>query len=332
MGKTEIAAEYAHRMLVLSPESESLSSSSSSEGISKGHTPEKEEDEEGEIIEKYGSVFWIDATNRETAKSSMLRCLEIILYRFCRRGMVRGMVRGMGMSPPCQLVMRTVGMQSVYPFDLGFDSSSFESFSDDGDDGKSGSGSGSESGFGFSPADGEFESESGFGSGFGGGEHGEGGRTRGSGRSWSLVERSFYSWLAFREAPRWLLVLDNLGGSVPSPPPPPPPPLGDGGYGDGWLWSLVRAVVVNGDSARGSVLVTTRRDLVAPDVDADLPPATQWASFEVGRMGDDEAMELLRSTSGLCLPNGTDGKSSPVLRDCLSVSRGTLCSSLCKRF
>jgi len=206
------------------------------------------------------------------------------------------------MSPPCQLVMRTAGMQSVFPFDLAFDSTSFD------DDGSSS--------FGFcSAADGdgdgecEFGSEAGFGSGsgFGGGEH-EKGRRKGRGRSWSLVEKSFYSWLAFWEAPRWLLVLDNLGGPSPSPPP-----LGDGGHGgydDGWLWSLLRAVVVNGNSARGSVLVTTRRDLFARAADVSPPLDTEWASLEVGRMGDDEAMELLRSTSGLCLPDGADGKSS----------------------
>lgn len=69
IGKTEIALQYAHQFYT-----------------------------------EYESVFWIDATNEETAIDSMLRCQEAILYH-CRRPEITE-------THQCQGIMHTIGMNS----------------------------------------------------------------------------------------------------------------------------------------------------------------------------------------------------------------------------
>jgi len=107
MGKTEIALDYAHRF----------------------HT-------------RYKSVFWIDATNEDTAIDSMFLCLGTILFH-CRTTQLTA-------TPQCQDVMNMVGRSSQ------------PSLSDE---------------------------------------------------ARFTVENSFLFWLSFKNAPRWLLILDNLTAS-----------------------------------------------------------------------------------------------------------------------
>lgn len=167
IGKTEIALDYAHQVYV-----------------------------------RYDPVFWIDATNHETAIDSMHHSLEILL-KICQRP-------DLGRAAQCQDIMHTVGMGSV-------------DFSDDQD-------------------------------------------------LRHLIEKSFLSWLSFRDAPPWLLILDNLHPSD----------------SDDLAWPanilrLLRA------SPRSNAIITTR--CVGSVTGWDIPP--EWAILEVGRMSENEALELL---------------------------------------
>jgi len=91
-----------------------------------------------------------------------------------------------------------------------------------------------------------------------------------------MVENSFLLWLSFRHAPRWLIILGNLNASDSDRL--------------AWPWSILH--VLNWPY-RGGVIVTTRSSRTSWNM------SSEWDTIEMGRMDEKEAIDLLRSTSGL---------------------------------
>ncbi|KAK1752640.1 hypothetical protein QBC47DRAFT_61486 [Echria macrotheca] len=96
------------------------------------------------------------------------------------------------------------------------------------------------------------------------------------GRDLAVV--SFIHWLVSGASPPWLLVLDNLSLSESDAP--------------GWPSSILHVL---SRLSGGNTIITTRESATS------LFSHVEWEIVEVGKMGEEEALDLLRSTSGVSL-------------------------------
>ena len=88
-----------------------------------------------------------------------------------------------------------------------------------------------------------------------------------------LIEKTFLSWLSFRDAPLWLLILDNLHPTD----------------SDDLAWPANILRLIRASPRSNAIITTTER--AGSVAGWDIPP--KWAVLEVGRMSENEALELL---------------------------------------